>query len=428
MSEIFEHILGIFGTIFDMLITTAYLKAFFGKENIRIKEYFFSIIVILLFATGMIFSQFNIPGLFYTGMTVVIIAVLTILFDTKLLKRIFAVGSYTALCLISEWISYVLCVNVLSGLSDSSLSVYSLILSKIVLFLNVTVIVLILKKYEHDKHGKEQANFKDYLSFLITPLISIIVTVSVTYESEYGKCMTAVGMMVINIIVYYLLENITEANEMREKQAIMERQFIFQEKKYEQTSQSFKSISSVLHDTNKHFAYLSECLESGEYEEAKNYLKTAAKRIDSSYKRVVTGYLPVDALVSNALNICESNNIRFKYNIKIEGARIDIEEYDVCVALGNLLDNAVEACRKVSDPDDRHISVSIITRDGQFIINIVNAAERMFAKNMKTDKKNSSLHGYGIGNVESIAEKYGGVFVIERLESSCEATLVLPVL
>ena len=428
MTEAFEHILGISGTVFDMLITTAYLKAFFGKDNIRVKIPVFNIIVFVLFTIGMILSQLNFPSMFYAGMTVFIISVLTVLFDTKTLKRIFAAGSYTALCLISEWISYVICGNILSGLSEPSFSVYSLMLSKIVLFLNVTIINLIMKKHEHDKHGKEQVNFRDYLSFLITPLISISVTVSAAYETEYGKCIAAVGMMVINIIVYYILENITEANEMREKQAIMERQFSFQEKKYEQTSQSFKSISSVLHDTNKHFAYLSECLERGEYEEAKNYLRTAAKRIDSSYKRVITGYLPVDALVSNALNICENNNIRFRYDIKIEGARIDIEKYDVCVALGNLLDNAVEACRKVSNPDDRQISVSIMTRDGQLIINIVNTAERMTVNNMKTDKKNTVLHGYGIGNVESIAEKYGGVFLIERRESSCEATLVLPVL
>ena len=193
MTEAFEHILGISGTVFDMLITTAYLKAFFGKDNIRVKIPVFNIIVFVLFTIGMILSQLNFPSMFYAGMTVFIISVLTVLFDTKTLKRIFAAGSYTALCLISEWISYVICGNILSGLSEPSFSVYSLMLSKIVLFLNVTIINLIMKKYEHDKHGKEQVNFRDYLSFLITPLISISVTVSAAYETEYGKCIAAVG-------------------------------------------------------------------------------------------------------------------------------------------------------------------------------------------------------------------------------------------
>ena len=95
--------------------------------------------------------------------------------------------------------------------------------------------------------------------------------------------------------------------------------------------------------------------------------------------------------------------------------------------MGNLLDNAVEAARKVVNPDDRYISVSIIMADNSIIINIENSSERMTERNFKTDKKNVLLHGYGISNVKMISEKYGGVFTIERRESSCEATLIFPI-
>ena len=239
--------------------------------------------------------------------------------------------------------------------------------------------------------------------------------------------MAAAGLMVINLIVYYLLENIIEVTEIREKQKRMEQQFTFQEQKYEQASQSFRSISSVIHDTNKHLVYLNECIEQQDFDEAKQYIGTAIEHIDRSYKRINTGFLPIDALVSNALNIAGANNIIFKSDIKIEKERINIERYDLCVALGNLLDNAVEAARKVINPDDRYISVSIITADNSLIINIENSSERMSNPDLKTDKKNTLLHGYGISNVKAIAEKYGGVFTIERRELSCEATLIFPV-
>ena len=207
----------------------------------------------------------------------------------------------------------------------------------------------------------------------------------------------------------------------------MEQQFAFQEQKYEQASQSFRSISSVIHDTNKHLVYLNECVERREFDEAKRYIGTAIEHIDKSYKRINTGFLPIDALVSNSLNIAEANNITFKSDIKIEKERICIERYDLCVALGNLLDNAVEACKKVSNPDDRIISVSIVTDDNSMVIHIENSAERMKGTDFKTDKKDKLLHGYGISNVKAISEKYGGVFTIERRESSCEATLIFPI-
>ena len=52
----------------------------------------------------------------------------------------------------------------------------------------------------------------------------------------------------------------------------------------------------------------------------------------------------------------------------------------------------------------------------------------MTSPDFRTDKNNKLLHGYGISNVKAISEKYGGVFTIERHESSCEATLIFPIL
>ena len=289
-------------------------------------------------------------------------------------------------------------------------------------------VTLILKK------NTRIINSKDYLGFIITPVMSIAILIGISIETDTGEpdaevgiCFAAAGLMIINLIVYYLLENIAEATEIREKQNRMEQQFAFQEQKYEQASQSFRSISSVIHDTNKHLVYLNECIERQDFDEAKQYIGTAIEHIDRSYKRINTGFLPIDALVSNALNIAGANNITFKSDINIEKERINIERYDFCVALGNLLDNAVEAARKVINPDDRYISVSIITADNSLIINIENSSERMSNPDLKTDKKNTLLHGYGISNVKAIAEKYGGVFTIERRESSCEATLIFPV-
>ena len=163
------------------------------------------------------------------------------------------------------------------------------------------------------------------------------------------------GILVINFIVYYLLNNIIQANEIREKQTQLETQFMFQEKKYEQTSMSFKSISSIIHDTNKHLVYLRECAVQQSYKEAIDYIDKAIDNVKKSYKKVNTGYLVIDALVSNAFNTAEANKIRFKTDISIDKSKINIERYDLSVALGNLLDNAIEACKKIRNLDDRYI-------------------------------------------------------------------------
>ena len=182
-----------------------------------------------------------------------------------------------------------------------------------------------------------------------------------------------------------------------------------------------------MHDTNKHLLYLRECAVSHDHEEAIKYIDVATKNIDSSYKRFNTGFLVVDALVSNAYNTAVSGNIRFKTDIKINKDKITVERYDLSVALGNLLDNAVEACLKIGSNDDRFIDVNISNDERALIINIVNSApERSQNSSFKTDKSDKIRHGYGLGNVEWIAEKYGGSFTAEQTGGKFEAIVILP--
>ena len=428
MNGTVQSILAILGTVFDMFTTIMLYNTCLGKKNIKVNKILFYTIFVLGYAIGLMLSQFGYMPFLYIVKSVVLFFGFTMLYRSKWIIRIFTMLSNVLFGMISELISYGIIVSTLPNTPEQSQQNYSIMLSKLITFAFTVAVMLIIRK------NTQIVKFKDYLCFIITPLISIATIITISFEFDTGEpnatagiCFAAAGLMIINIIVYYLLENIIDATEIREKQARMEQQFAFQEEKYEQASQSFRSISSVIHDTNKHLVYLNECVERREFDEAKHYIGTAIEHIDKSYKRINTGFLPIDALVSNSLNIAEANNITFKSDIKIEKERICIERYDLCVALGNLLDNAVEACKKVSNPDDRIISVSIVTGDNSMVIHIENSAERMTETNFKTDKKDKLLHGYGISNVKAISEKYGGVFTIERRESSCEATLIFPI-
>lgn len=428
MNDTVQTILAILGTVFNMVTTIMFYKTCLGNDKIRVNKILFYITFILAFGMGLALSQFGyMPG-FYIIKSLIISFGLTLLYHSKWTVRIFTAFSIQLIGMISELISYGIIISTMTNTSETELQNYSLFLSTIITFVIIVVVTLIIRK------NTQILKFKDYLCFIITPLISIATIITISFEFDTGEpnatigiCFAAAGLMIINIIVYYLLENIIDATEIREKQSRMEQQFAFQEQKYEQASQSFRSISSVIHDTSKHLVYLNECVERHEFDEAKRYIETAIEHIDKSYKRINTGFLPIDALVSNSLNIAEANNITFKSDINIEKERICIERYDLCVALGNLLDNAVEACKKVSNPDDRIISVSIITGDNSMVIHIENSAERMKGTDFKTDKADKLLHGYGISNVKAISEKYGGVFTIERRESSCESTLIFPI-
>ncbi len=428
MNDIMWSMFSVVATFFEMMLIMIFFKIVFQNKNIRVNKIIFYVCFILSSTLSLVLSQFNFIGFFNILKTFILLLLLTLLYRSKWIIRFFATLSFLVFLMISEFLSYGIISLTIDKIEESEIVYYSLLLSKMIILIIVLIVGLILK------NNMRAIKFKDYLSFLVTPIISFATVIMISFEFDTGEvnstvgiCFATIGLLIINLVVYYLLENIIDANEIREKQSRLELQINYQEKKYHQASDSFKRIGGIIHDTNKHLVYLKECLKLEDYSEAKRYIETAITTIDKSYKRINTGYLPIDALVSNAYNIALGNNINFKTDINVEKERIMIERYDICVALGNMLDNALESCYKVKYIDNKFIFVLIKTTENSLVVIIENSVERRSDNSTNLEKKDKLLHGYGLKNIETIAEKYKGVFTISFTKTSCEATLVLPI-
>lgn len=80
----------------------------------------------------------------------------------------------------------------------------------------------------------------------------------------------------------------------------------------------------------------------------------------------------------------------------------------VVTPLGNLLDNALEACRKL--PDSSYINVKILKKEEDFLLSVENSSLPVKISENKyvpTDKAEPRLHGFGLQNIAHIMQKYG---------------------
>ena len=231
MSEMVQTILAVLGTVFDMFSTMLFYKTCLGNKNIRVNKVLFYVIFALAFGIGMALSQFGYAGLFYSIMSFAIFFGLTLLYKSKWIIRVFSALSNIVFGMISELISYGIIISTMENTSEENLQYYSLLLSKLIIFVITVIVTLIIKK------NTQIVKFKDYLCFIITPLISIATIITISFEFDTGEpnatagiCFAAAGLMIINIIVYYLLENIIDATEIREKQARMNSSLPFRSK------------------------------------------------------------------------------------------------------------------------------------------------------------------------------------------------------
>ena len=123
-----------------------------------------------------------------------------------------------------------------------------------------------------------------------------------------------------------------------------------------------------------------------------------------------TGVEIVDAVLNVKQNEGIKNNIKTDIRASYPHNR-GIVSVDICTILGNLLDNAIEACAKVEPKEKRHINVRISYTENIVMIKIENTvSENPFLRKtpLETTKKDRKSHGLGISIVKKTTEKYHG--------------------
>ena len=126
---------------------------------------------------------------------------------------------------------------------------------------------------------------------------------------------------------------------------------------------------------------------------------------------VWTGDETADYLINSKAAIAESSGVRFQSQVEFP-RHTNIRSVDLCAILGNLLDNAIEAARQVSDRSDRMVTLTIRRIHQMLVIKVENSFAAMPVQEngqLKTTKTEGGLHGWGLKSAQTAAEKYDGM-------------------
>ena len=151
--------------------------------------------------------------------------------------------------------------------------------------------------------------------------------------------------------------------------------------------------------------------ENGNIEEIKKYIREMNGIIDESSYIRITGMSAVDAILNEKLYEAQSDSITTNYDV-MNMEKNSIKPVDMCIILSNALDNAIEANRKIGDPDKRYIKLKMHGDETYSVISVSNPTEAVPVKinqhSYATSKKDTVNHGFGLKSIESTAKKYDG--------------------
>jgi len=400
-----------------------YFNSVLGKDRGKPTKWIY---MLAFFMLDLVYLTASLSAFWSSLFALAVIFSLSLGYETEFrLKVVFSVLYTVLLTLINSICVFLLDPSISLAEDSSDLPGESahlvFLLSCIVMFAVVQVIRFIAGRRSYT------LQYRYYLLFLSVPLVSIYqVNVLSTYsEKNVHYFLSVAGFIVLNILVVYVLDSVIARFQLLHENAQLQKQMDYQDANYEKTVHSFKKIKSMMHDTNQQFLYVAACIERGKMADASEHIRVTLNKIEEAYHRVNTGNLAIDALVTNALNVGQANGIRMDTELHLLDREVPIERYDLCVVLGNMLDNAIEASKKVKVAEDRHIRVHIRSSETALFIRIRNHVDREVT-DLKSRKPHPEHHGFGLTNIKRICGKYGGHMTIETIPGTFDNMVVLP--
>ncbi len=198
---------------------------------------------------------------------------------------------------------------------------------------------------------------------------------------------------------------------------------------FQQYRQAQEETRRFRHDIRNNLLCMKELLQHGNSEEATAYLQDLLETTESLSARFVSGDEMLDCILGVKAGVMDEKKIRFQLDGVLAGG-LGWKPADICGVFANALDNAIEACTKLS-PEERYITMEIRSTAQYWFITVLNPVKkavdtgRLFKKSGYTSKGDQTRHGIGTYNMKHTAESYGAIMKAECTDDTFKLEIMI---
>lgn len=194
---------------------------------------------------------------------------------------------------------------------------------------------------------------------------------------------------------------------------------------YKMLAEQYRQSERLRHDMKNHIIALSVLSQNKEWEKIDDYLKNMGGIVLDAGEDM-TGNKAVDALLYQKRKRAEEENIKWECDVQMP-KKCYINEFDLCVLFGNILDNALEACERMQRGEYRFIKIQAKTVKKCFLLEVKNSMDRTEKyTDGFSNKRNLQEHGIGLLNVRDVVHGYNGVMNTEAENGMFIISILMP--
>jgi hypothetical protein len=322
------------------------------------------------------------------------------------LKVLFSLLTVTIFALLASFVGYL--ADIYSGNALLQLGV------KVISF--VLIILFMVKVFRKPYLKILQTLDAGWGLLCLVPglLINVVGLMQFTTTADKPQNMPAVFFVfaltfVLYAILYYNFENISQFFQLRRDREVLAVQTELYKKEYISMVDHIDANKIYHHDMKHHLNAIHTFLSGNNIDEALRYISRLDDKLSQSVIQKYCENYVVNVILSSYIGKAKKERIKVIHELYVP-ENIAVDDIELGLIFANALENAINACTKIENPDDRTIIITGKFQHEQLYIRISNPFVGEVPFDGEFPVSNAEGHGMGSRSIAAIAQKYGGMF------------------
>ncbi|MBQ3109755.1 MAG: GHKL domain-containing protein [Clostridia bacterium] len=272
----------------------------------------------------------------------------------------------------------------------------------------ILVCTLLIKFKNSSLDPKMRVNVATVVPFAGILSASGITSIFLKTDLAQEMLFISFAVLFVNLLIYYIFMKISRDMEEESEAKILLQKYEMDKKHTTEVEELYSKTCSIRHDMVNHLETVASLIEK-DSKKALEYIESVTKNQISGIRSFVkTGNDTFDAVINSKVALCDKKDI--KVQIRVMNHSLDrLKSHEIGIIFGNLFDNAIEASEALAE---KRIELDVQSQGARTSIVMKNTiAMPVLEKNhdLNTTKEDNSIHGFGIRNIRTIVEEYGGM-------------------